>query len=261
LEDIVAIKLSRKTNHKNVFTRVIEDADPPEPKDAKTVADASDSEAAETLEDTAEGKKDLTTETAADHVAEETSDAAGTDDGETDDGDTTETETHTTVSAPRRRWLRFTLTGTAILVFIAALAAAGFFGWQYKQHEDVERASRAALLSAENFAVILTSIDTNGIDENFNQVVDGSTGEFKSMYSQSASQLRQLLIDNKAVSKGTVIDSAVKSASKTKVDVVMFIDQWITNAASPEPRMDRSRVAMTMELVDGRWLASNVELK
>jgi Mce-associated membrane protein len=248
------MKLSRKTNHKNVFTRVLEDADPPEPKDAKTVADASDSEAAKSLEDTAEAEKDLTTGTAADHDAEETSE-------EPDDGDPTETETHTTVSAPRRRWLRYTLTSAAILVFIAALAAAGFFGWEYKQHQDVERASRAALQSAEHFAVILTSIDTGNVDQNFNEVVDGSTGEFKSMYSQSASQLRQLLIDNKAMSKGTVIDSAVKSASKTKVDVVMFIDQWITNAASPEPRMDRSRVTMTMELVDGRWLASNVELK
>jgi Mce-associated membrane protein len=63
------------------------------------------------------------------------------------------------------------------------------------------------------------------------------------------------------MSKGTIIDSAVKSGSKTKVDVVLFVDQWITNVASPQPRLDRSRVAMTMELIDGRWLASKVELK
>ena len=43
--------------------------------------------------------------------------------------------------------------------------------------------------------------------------------------------------------------------------MVLFVDQWITNVASPQPRLDRSRVAMTMELVDGRWLASKVELK
>ena len=90
---------------------------------------------------------------------------------------------------------------------------------------------------------------------------NGSTGEFKDIYSQSASQLRQVLIDNKAMSKGTIIDSAVKSASKTKVDVVLFVDQWITNVASPQPRLDRSRVAMTMELIDGKWLESKVELK
>ncbi len=251
----MAMKLSRQKNHKNVFTRVLEDADSSEPGDAQTVEDASDPIAAKALEDTAGDENEPISGTAADHDAAETDDAE-----ETDDGD----ETHTTVSAPRRRWLRYTLTGAAVLVFIAALAAAGFFGWQYKQHQDVERASRAALQSAEHFAVILTSIDTGSagsVDQNFNEVVDGSTGEFKSMYSQSASQLRQVLIDNKAMSKGTVIDSAIKSASKTKVDVMLFVDQWINNSASPQPRMDRSRVTMTMELVDGRWLASNVELK
>jgi Mce-associated membrane protein len=117
------------------------------------------------------------------------------------------------------------------------------------------------LAAAEQFAVTLTSIDTNAVDANFTQVVDNSTGDFKDMYSQSASQLRQVLIDNKAMSKGTVVDSAVKSATKTEVKVVLFVDQWITNTASPQPRLDRSRVAMTMQLVDGRWLASSVELK
>ena len=257
----MAMKLSRQKNHKNVFTRVLEDADSSEPGDAQTVEDASDPIAAKTVKDTAGDENDLTAGTPADHDAPETDDAEEINDPEeTDDGD----ETHTTVSAPRRRWLRYSLTGAAILISIAALSAAGFFGWQYKQHQDVERAGRAALQSAEHFAVILTSIDTGSagsVDQNFDQVVDGSTGEFKSMYSQSASQLRQVLIDNKAMSKGTVIDSAVKSASKTKVDVLLFVDQWINNSASPQPRMDRSRVTMTMEFVDGRWLASNVELK
>ncbi|MGP3708901.1 hypothetical protein [Gordonia paraffinivorans] len=41
---------------------------------------------------------------------------------------------------------------------------------------------------------------------------------------------------------------------------MLFVDQSITNTASPEPRVDRSRVVMTMEKVDGRWLASKVDL-
>ena len=134
-------------------------------------------------------------------------------------------------------------------------------GWQYQHQRDVDNAARSALAAAEQFAVTLTSIDTNAVDANFTQVVDNSTGDFKDMYSQSASQLRQVLIDNKAMSKGTVVDSAVKSATTTEVKVVLFVDQWITNTASPQPRFDRSRVAMTMQLVDGRWLASSVELK
>lgn len=91
-------------------------------------------------------------------------------------------------------------------------------------------------------------------------MLNGATGEFKDMYSQSASQLRQVLIDNKAVSKGTVVDASIKSASKTEVVVLLFIDQSISNIVNPQPRIDRSRVRMTMKLVDNHWLASKIDI-
>jgi Mce-associated membrane protein len=45
------------------------------------------------------------------------------------------------------------------------------------------------------------------------------------------------------------------------VEVLLFVDQSITNAVNPEPRIDRNRVEMTMELVDNRWLASKLEIQ
>jgi Mce-associated membrane protein len=244
----MATKLFKRTNDKDVFDRITEHADPPAAKDTPAITDSDDSETSETADSTPE--VDDTAIAPADTDADE---PAGEDTGDT--------ETPDPVPPAKKRWPRYTLTALAILIFVGALGSSGYFGWQYIQRADSDSAGRAALSSAERFAVTLTSIDTNGVDQNFAQVLDGSTGEFKDMYSQSASQLRQVLIDNKAMSKGTIIDSAVKSESKTKVDVVLFVDQWITNVASPQPRLDRSRVAMTMELVDGKWLASNVELK
>lgn len=144
--------------------------------------------------------------------------------------------------------------------FIAALALSGFLGWQLKQRDDIAAAGRAALEAARTYAIPLTSVDTNDIDKNFAQVLDGATGEFKDLYSQSSAQLRQLLVDNKAESHGTIIDAAVKSASKSRVDVLMFVDQSISNAVNPGPRIDRLRILMTMELVENRWLASHIEI-
>jgi Mce-associated membrane protein len=161
----------------------------------------------------------------------------------------------------RRRLLRRVAGAAAALVFVAALMVAAYLGWQLKQRNDTAAAGRAALAVAQSYAVTLTSVDTNNIDQNFNQVLNGATGEFKDMYSQSAAQLRQVLIDNKAMSKGTVVDAAIKSATKTKVEVLLFIDQSISNVVNPQPRIDRSRVAMTMELVDNHWLASKVDIK
>ncbi|HEX7824448.1 MAG TPA: DUF3329 domain-containing protein [Mycobacterium sp.] len=176
-----------------------------------------------------------------------------------------EEDSEATVDEPaqpkNRKWLRRVLAAIAVVLFVAAVALAGFFWWQLKQERDVDAAGREALAVAQNYAVILTSVDNTKIDENFAQVLDGATGEFKDMYSQSAAQLRQLLIDNKAVSHGTVVDAGIKSATKDKVELLIYVDQSISNTVNPQPRIDRSRVTITMERIDNRWLASKVDIK
>jgi Mce-associated membrane protein len=238
----MAIKLIKRTKPKDVFAKLVEtQGDPPSAETVENIMHAADSE-----------------------MSEEADSAPSVEDADTveaQDDDTDGADEQPSTPSRRKRWLRRFIVGTAGVIFVAALGFSGFSGWQLKQQKEVDDAGRAALAAAQGYAVALTSIETNSVDKNFAEVVDGSTGEFKDMYSQSASQLRQVLIDNKAMSKGVVVDSAIKSATKTKVEVVLFIDQWISNVVSPQPRMDRNRVAMTMELIDGRWLASNVELK
>lgn len=157
-------------------------------------------------------------------------------------------------------WRRRVLVGVVIAVFVAALALSGFLGWKVWQADRLSQASKQAQDAAVSYAQILTSIDSNKVDENFNQVLAGATGEFKDMYSQSSMQLRQLLIDNKASAHGVVVESAVQSADMDKVVVLLFVDQSVSNTTVPDPRIDRSRIKMTMEKVDGQWRASKVEL-
>lgn len=148
----------------------------------------------------------------------------------------------------------------AALMLAVVLAGAGYEGWLLFQHHQKDVAAAQALTAAKKYILALTSVDANAIDKNFTEVLDGSTGEFKDMYTKSSAQLRQTLIDNKAAAHGNVVDAAVQSATEDKVDVVLFVDQSVSNGAAPAPQLDRSRVKMTMEKVDGRWLASKVEL-
>lgn len=157
----------------------------------------------------------------------------------------------------RRRWV---IRSVVALLVTAALAGVGYGGWMAYQQHQLNVASRDAQHAAEKYAVVLTSIDTNAIDQNFTDVLNGSTGEFKDMYSKSSTQLRQLLLDNKAAAHGTVLESAVQSATPDRVVVLLFVDQSITNSQVPDPRIDRSRIKMTMDKVDGHWLAEKVEL-
>lgn len=234
----MATKIFKRTNAEDVFDRLTEQDDP-----ASTETPPADIE-------THESTPELDTEEPIESL-----------DADTDADDADDADENDSVPSCRRRWLRRILAAAAGVVFAAALGSSGFLGWQHKQDNDSAAAGRTALAAAQSYAVALTSIDTNNVDQNFTQVLDGATGEFKDMYSQSASQLRQILIDNKAMSKGIVIDSAIKSATKTKVEVLLFVDQSINNVVNPQPRIDRSRVAITMKLIDNRWLASKVDLK
>lgn len=160
----------------------------------------------------------------------------------------------------RRPWKQYLRRSALPLLLVASLAVSGFLGWKQWQEHQVKLAGQQAQQAAINYAQVLTSIDSNNVDQNFRQVLDGATGEFKDMYTQSSVQLRQLLIDNKATAHGVVVDSAVQSESINKVVVLVFIDQTVTNMAVPDPRIDRSRIKMTMEKVDGHWRASKVQL-
>ncbi|MGH3531175.1 MAG: Mce protein [Mycobacterium sp.] len=156
--------------------------------------------------------------------------------------------------ATRLRWI------TAAALVAVLVGAAGYVGGQRLHQHQKEVAGAQALEAARKYVVTLTNIDSNAIDQTIADILDGSTGEFRDLYNKSSGQLRQLLVDNRAAARGHVVEAVVKSAGTKKVEVVLFVDQSVTNLAYPEPRIDRSRVRMTMEKVDGRWLVSRVEL-
>lgn len=210
-------------------------------------------EGAEAVQAGTETEPDITDDTVVVSAAEDGVDPDGVEDGAVSDS------AEASVAAPRRRKpnLRVAAVAAALAVL---LGLTGYLGWQDWQHKQLTEASESAQRAAVSYAQVLTSIDSDNVDENFKEVLDGATGEFKDMYSQSSVELRQLLIENKATAHGIVVESAVQSASKDRAVVLLFVDQSVSNTKLPDPRIDRSRMKMTMEKVDGQWRASKVEL-
>lgn len=166
-----------------------------------------------------------------------------------------------TPKAAARQWKRYARGCVVVVaVYLGAFGLAGGLGWKLWDEHAVTRAGQAAQRTAIEYAQVLTSIDANQVDQNFSAVLDGATGEFKDTYTKASVQLRQLLVDNKATAHGTVIDSAIESQSKSRVVVLLMVDQTVSNAVRPDGRVDRSRMKITMDNVGGRWLASKVEL-
>lgn len=233
--------------------------------DTEADAETDVESGAETPEVADEDAEETRADESAD-ASEGSTDAADTDeDGEQDDdedegGDGLLKRKRPDTERAKRPWRRYLRRSVLPALLIAALAVSGFLGWRQWQDHQLKVAGEQAQQAAIAYAQVLTSIDSNKVDENFKQVLDGATGEFKDMYTQSSVKLRQLLIDNKATAHGVVVDSAIQSESTDRVVVLLFIDQTVTNTAAPDPRIDRSRIKMTMEKVDGRWRASKVQL-
>jgi Mce-associated membrane protein len=161
--------------------------------------------------------------------------------------------------AARRSWVRRASRGAAAAVLICAVAGAACEAWLIVRQHQKANAAHQALTAATTFVDMLSTVDTNAIDKDFTDVLGGSTGEFKDLYAKSSAQLRRLLVDNKAVAHGTVVEAAVESATTDRAVVLLFVDQSVSNQQAPDPQIDRSRVKITMEKVDRRWLASKVE--
>ncbi|WP_343602355.1 Mce protein [Mycobacterium sp.] len=168
-----------------------------------------------------------------------------------------ERKTEASGGRPRGRRIR----RLAVAALIAVLATTGaYLGWLHIEHHREEVAAAQAIDAATRYALTLSNIDAGTIDKNFADIANGATGEFKNLHAKSAGQLRQILIDNQASARGTVVDAAAKSVTPDKVVVLLAVTQAVNNSSDSNPHVDRSRLRMTMEKVDGQWLASKVEV-
>ncbi|ALR13546.1 hypothetical protein MYCSP_21420 [Mycobacteroides saopaulense] len=233
-------------------------------KDAEKADESAVTSDAEKAESTADAPTEAAaaeevTDVDAESAAKESAESAEPEDSADADEDISLEPDEEEKSPKRMQGRHWALTAAAVVV-IAIAAGTAVIGRLYEEQRTEERSSREALAAAQEFANVMINVDSTKLDESSSNTLDRSTGDFKKKYSESSTTLRQVMIENKAKATGVVVDSAVKSATADKVEVLLFIDQAVSNVAIPDARMDRSRVQITMEKVDGRWLASDVEL-
>lgn len=148
----------------------------------------------------------------------------------------------------------------AAIIAVTVLVALGYLGWQQWERRQCDQAANVALQTARDYAVTLTSSDPSSVDPNITAILAGATGDFKDRYTKSSAELRKLMIDNEVTTRGTVLDSAIKSATTDRVEVLLVVRQTVSNSAVSRPGTDLTPVGITMTKVNGAWLASDVEV-
>jgi Mce-associated membrane protein len=149
------------------------------------------------------------------------------------------------------------------LLLVAALVAGALAVVQRGRASDrADRAAdeQAAVAAARKVATALDTYDYQDLDASFDTVIAAATEPFKSQYASTSSQLKDLLVQYHAKATSSIVAAGVAGHTGDTVTVLLFVDQTVTNASSPQPRSDRNRLQLVMRKVEGRFLVAEAQL-
>ena len=171
----------------------------------------------------------------------------------------------------RRGWL-LVVAGVAIVGLAVALALVSVRledrdDALHQAHRDaaaqapLESLRDSALSAAKKYAVDFGSYDYTKLDQDFQLVSSHLTKSFAAKYAQISQQLESVIVQYKGKSTAAVQGAGVSSIAGKQAVVVLFLDQTVTTTQSKQPRVDRNRLTMTLQLQpDGSWLISDMAL-
>jgi Mce-associated membrane protein len=156
---------------------------------------------------------------------------------------------------PRRpRWLRrparkAVAVGAGILIGTASLGASGYMVWQHRTIEHNRQLAAEFASAARQQVTMLMSIDANHAKEDFQRILDSSTGDLKNQMSVMAGLMAKQAEDSKVSSTATVQAVAVESVSDDSGVVLVAAKSEATgpdNAKRP-PALFRLSVDLTRD--------------
>jgi Mce-associated membrane protein len=168
-------------------------------------------------------------------------------------------------SSPTRSGSWLSLAAAAILL-IGLAATAALLGVRDHQHRQgsgssltATPAEEAALAAARAEAVALTTISYRTASADLDRVLAGATGALRSQFEAQKAQLPATLAQTKAISKGTVLSSALSSLAGNQAKALLAVDQTVSGTdTSTSGVLKHYRMVVTLQQVNGKWLASDV---
>jgi Mce-associated membrane protein len=156
-------------------------------------------------------------------------------------------------SAPSGRRWGLILKAVAMTLFVlctVALLAVSYM--LVKEHREVvadQKLNAEYAAAGRQSVVTLMSLDFNKAQENVKQIIDNSTGSFKTDFENQADDFVKVAQESKVVTDVTVNATAVDSMSPDSAVVLVAATSRVTNAAGAkqEPRAWRLAVNLKRE--------------
>ena len=156
-------------------------------------------------------------------------------------------------------WARTsTLVAVVVVLFVASGAVTAWLRISdLQQRVDTLEAQTLAAEIARQDAILLAedlaTYDYRDLGGNFRLVAARATDRFAGQLDALTEQLGPELQQTRAVATATARSAGVVRADTGKAVVMVFVDQTVTNTKSPEPRVERSRMELTLVREGGVW--------
>jgi len=118
---------------------------------------------------------------------------------------------------------------------------------------------RSVLAAARSFAVEAATYDYRHVDQDYQTVVDHSTGSFRQQFLANSTAQKRKIVDFQGQSIARVDDAAVRDLSGDTATVILFLDQKVINSSLQAPRLEQDRLRLTLVRRGGAWLVSVLE--
>ncbi|WP_328711716.1 h domain protein [Nocardia salmonicida] len=154
-----------------------------------------------------------------------------------------------------------------IKIVFGALAAAGLIaaivlgvsGYQLWQQDKTEQARTDAMSTASRTVSAMFTYEPATVDTELPRAADNLTESFRAEYLKLIEQAIAPGAKEKQLTvKATTQAEGVVSADPEKAVVLLYLNQLTTSKDSPEGATSGSRVRVSLDKVDNRWLVSQV---
>jgi Mce-associated membrane protein len=140
-----------------------------------------------------------------------------------------------------------------VAVLVAALAAVA--ATRASHRAAVDAAGQEAVDAAVAHVATVLSYDYRRLDDDFRRADALLTPGFRKQYDATAAKaVRPTAIKYKATSQAQVFSGGLVSAEPDRAQVLVFVGQQVANSQLTAPRLDRSRINVTMVRSGDRWL-------
>ncbi|WP_227984612.1 h domain protein [Nocardia spumae] len=158
-----------------------------------------------------------------------------------------------------RKNLRPILIVSAAVLLVAALAVGGLAGFTYWSDQQAEQARTHSVEAARTTVQAMFTYDFNNVDTELPKSADNLTPDFRKDYLKLVNEVIAKGAKEKQLTvKANTQAAGVVSADRSHAVVLLYLNQITTSKDSPQGAITPSRVRVTMDKQDGRWLASQV---